>query len=98
MAKKMDVVGHIRCGFHSGFRLCCVLWFVLVWNWIWSSKFFKSFVDKYRKQRARFDDFHIACPLCIWVWGVKKLKPIQCNCPRYKSSRQMERIELMRIK
>lgn len=61
-----ECVWNIKCGFHSGFSPCCVLFFISIWKPL-------GYFDKnYRKSYFKWMDKHfpkdpgyIICPLCV---------------------------------
>ncbi len=63
----------MTCGWHSGFRPCCILFFLL-----WSK--LPSRVMYFVAELKLLHGFqYIPCPLCF-VMNQKHLKPLPCDC------------------
>lgn len=74
-------IRHIICGWHSGFRLCCVAWYVTVWEWAWRNKRWR-FIRKYAawtESRKGRRALYIECPLCR-VFSRKPRRVFKCDC------------------
>jgi hypothetical protein len=65
---------HCKCGWHSGFKLCCILWWLLFWPF-----FTKERRDNYRKMANTLHTWgYIPCPMCMTFGQPVKVK--SCNC------------------
>lgn len=69
----------IKCGNHSGFKPCCVSWYVTAWQLIIQNPELRENYHKLAK--LRFKDQspgYIPCPRCIFKADFTQVK--KCNC------------------
>lgn len=60
-----DMFRHIRCGFRSNIPICCILFYVFVWNFIYLFMYFevvKKFICWYPPKNVCE---YVACPICV---------------------------------
>lgn len=64
----------IACGWHSGFRPCCILFFL-----IWSRILPRRVMYFVSRMKLLTGFRYIPCPLC-YLMNQKLLEPRQCDC------------------
>lgn len=88
-----NLIKHIKCGRHSGFSLCCIAWYVMIWNnkltgnpcdrgvnVLYTTKQ-HTWKAKYLKLK-NIDLFgYVPCPICLYRKKVKSVYscPISCK-------------------
>ncbi len=67
----------IRCGLHSGFRPCCVAWFVTLWPLTYGSRVYRWYFQAAEHRRFGF----IPCPLCLAL--DRHVEVLDCRCMQF---------------
>ncbi len=75
--KYNQIVGEFRCGVHSGYRLCDVLWYCLAWSPFGLYKF-KSAYAKWYNRTALLGN-GVKCPICAII-KPEPIKSKPCDC------------------
>lgn len=70
---KRTIYSDIACGWHSGFRPCCILWFLI---WCRLPERILLFVG-YLNILKGFE--YMPCPICF-IMNQQHLKPKKCDC------------------
>lgn len=73
------ILTDIQCGLHSGFKPCCISFFILISSPLHDMEAKHPWAKKLRDKLVRFDlniDY-IACPLCVHRKSFVKVK----DCP-----------------
>jgi len=92
--RKLHIMYSLKCGLHSGFPWCCILWFVFIW-WPFMVSNLPNFLGKrYQKwYRSRYKAFgvfgpqRIPCPFCALIR--REAKVIKCDCGEVVREKRM---------
>jgi hypothetical protein len=72
----VNVPHFLRCGLHSGLRVCCVFFFAFIYS-------LPINMNLYRRSRQIYDSINrnpvIACPMCL-IFKRKRQEFKPCNC------------------
>jgi hypothetical protein len=71
-----------NCGRHSGFSICCILWYLgpwqliifkipMMWKWYWT---------------LGNDCDYVRCPICLLMNHQRKM--IECNCGNEENAKE----------
>ncbi len=87
MARRWRLVAHhVRCGMHSGFPPCCVMFFLVrIYTW-WPAHYYRNNTLAGRIERALVKPRgvnYIQCPLCQWRDHRVPLKRCSCSIKEY---------------
>jgi len=86
----------IRCGFHSGFRVCDIIWYSFFWIpfYLVGSRYYSWCESKSRKSESEVNVAqYIECPLCLFLKPkVREIKRCNCSCKHGKNSYRVVRI------
>lgn len=79
------LIDNLKCGKHSGFRLCDIIWFSFIWIHIYNKKDYSlsKFGEFYWIQERKFrpGTQYISCPICIIFFKyIKPIKLKRCKC------------------
>ncbi len=68
----------LKCGWHSGFRLCDILWFCFFWapfGLMGEDNPYRIWMSKRERHKAQY----VECPLCLIIQP-KIIKFKKCKC------------------
>ena len=77
----------VRCGRHSGFPRCCVLWYVTVWQFVLLDRS-EGFIYRYRYLRVFGRDVeYVRCPMCYLRRRAVAMQVCDCKAVEWQGRR-----------
>ncbi len=68
----------LRCGWHSGIRPCCILWYVTGWRYVICGRWW-TYQPYWRLIELRGGFDHVPCPACLALGRAVELKDCDCQ-------------------
>lgn len=72
---------NLKCGLHSGFRLCDVLFFTFVWIYMFPT-ILGDFYRKSFRKKLGYSAGYVECPICCFIVKPKFITVKSCSCPK----------------
>lgn len=86
LPKSNYIIQDIKCGLHSGFAPCCILFYITAWTWLVKKLGFhggpanQRWYPLYQRYFDWYKVDYIMCPLCKIFNLVRKVN--RCSCER----------------
>jgi hypothetical protein len=80
-------INRVECGLHSGFPLCCIVFFVKLWGPVVMDTDDRWFYVSYHAMLAQLgvSAGYIPCPRCALERSIVEVRP--CNCTKRRRAR-----------